>query len=143
MPETVLNLLIGGGLGIATLIPFYKARARTLAELGFLAFAIMVAIYVGAHLVTSGFERLAIEFVAGNIAVGFAFIIKSKFPAGIGVLIIAHGIYDYTIGHSSGVADWYPDVCAGFDLVVGATLTFLIHRRADNSLRNSKWSDLY
>jgi len=143
VPNAALNLLIGGGLGILSLLPFYKARARTLADAGFLVFAIMVAIYVGAHLATSDFERLVIEVVGANIAVGIAFLIKSKVPAGIGVLIIGHGIYDYLFGHSGGVAEWYPEICAGYDFVVGTTLTFLIYRRTDRTLQDSTWQDLY
>ena len=130
MSDTGLYLLIGGALGLVSLIPFYKASAKTLAEAGFLVFVIMVAIYVGAHLATSSFPRLMTEAVLANIVLGLAYLIKNKIPAAMGGLILLHGLYDFTFGHSAGVADWYPPLCTGFDLLVGTALIFMIHRRS-------------
>ena len=47
----------------------------------------------------------------------------------IGIFVFFHGLYDAVFGPHTGVADWYPPLCAGFDLVVGVGLFVLLRKR--------------
>ena len=40
----------------------------------------------------------------------------NRFLATYILVIVVHGAYDFLFGHSSGVADWYPPLCVGFDM---------------------------
>jgi len=86
---------------------------------GYLALAIMLSIYLGAYLVTGTTQKIIHETILATIALGFATVFRSKWPLGIGIMILAHGAYDHFLGTHSGVADWYPPMCAGFDVIVG------------------------
>jgi len=98
-------------------------------DAAYTAFAIMLAIYVGAHLVGSELDRIVIEAVGATIVLSVAMIFKDKWPIGLGGLIFGHGAYDFFFGHAAGVANWYPAMCVGFDIIVGAGLVWLISRR--------------
>ena len=102
---------------------------------GYLALAIMVSIYLGAYLTTSNIHLILKEFFIGLIFLGLATVFRKVWPLGIGLLVLTHGAYDHFLGPASGVAEWYPPVCAGFDVIVGSGLLFLM-------LRNSKQEQL-
>ena len=102
---------------------------------GYLALAIMVSIYLGAYLTTDNLHLMIKEFFIGLGFLGLATVFRKAWPLGIGFLVLTHGAYDHFFGHHSGVADWYPPVCAGFDVIVGSGLILLM-------LRNQKQNQL-
>ena len=122
--------LFGAVFGLACLLPFLKSSSRTLTMNGYLALAMMISIYLGAWLVTGPFEKLAIETLIGVAALGLATVFRSKWPLGVAIMVLLHGAYDHFLGAPSGVADWYPPVCAGFDVIVGSGLIFLMLRKS-------------
>jgi len=121
--------LIGAGLGLACLLLFWKAPNRVLTQYGYLVFAIMLAIYVGAYLVTGDLPRIMIETAGASLALIAATIVRDRWPLGIGLFILAHGAYDHFFGAHSGVTEWYPPLCAGFDIIAGSGLIFLMLRQ--------------
>ena len=89
----------------------------------------MLAIYIGAKLVTGSLEAIVIEMtVATGVAV-VARIAMMRCEPSIGVFVFLHGIYDYVFGPATGVAEWYPLLCAAFDRVVGIGLFIILHMR--------------
>jgi len=122
--------LIGAAFGLLCLLPFIKSSTRTLAMNGYLALAIMVSIYLGAYLTTGNMHLILHETFVGVVFLGLATLSRKKRPLGIGFLVLAHGAYDHFLGHKSGVIDWYPPVCAGFDVIVGSGLIFLMLRQS-------------
>lgn len=122
----MMNYLIGVVFGFLCLLPFLKSSNRVLAMNGYLALVIMFSIYLGAWLVTGSFSKIIFEtFIAmGLLAVATLF--RSKWPLGIAILVFMHGLYDHLLGHKTGVAEWYPQICAGFDVIVGIGLAILI-----------------
>lgn len=134
MTEHWLAIAIGAGSGAALLALFARLPERQLAMQGFIVFAVMLWIYFGARLVSATDEQILYEgmfaLVAGAIAQGSML----KWPPAIGIAIFLHGIYDAVIGPHTGVADWYPPLCAGFDLVVGTGLFLvLLKKRRENA----------
>lgn len=125
----MLNLFLGGVFGLLCLLPYVKAQVKALALNGYVALAMMLMIYLGAHLVSSDTTRLAYELLLVFLVLGLATWFRSKWPLGIAILILMHGAYDFFLGHDSGVVDWYPPVCSGFDVVVGVGLAALILKR--------------
>lgn len=119
---------IGAVIGIIFLVVYWRFKTDTIAQAGVLALGIMLGIYVGANLVTSDLSRVLVETLVGSIALGIAMLFQRKWPMGIGVLILCHGGYDFLLGHSTGVAEWYPPLCVGFDIVVGAGLIYRLSR---------------
>lgn len=117
---------VGAIFGLICLLPFFKASTRRLVQNGYLALGLMLAIYVGAHLVTSSFERAALEFTIASVVLALAAYLRGAWPLGVAFLVGLHGVYDFMFGVSSGVPAWYPPVCVGFDFVVGPGLAFLI-----------------
>jgi len=98
---------------------------------GYLALAMMISIYLGAWLVSGDFQKIVFESILATVALGIATVFRVKWPLGVALMVLAHGAYDHFLGAASGVAEWYPPVCAGFDVIVGSGLLFLM-------LRNSK-----
>ena len=121
---------IGMAIGIIFLIVYRRFGAATLALNGFLALAIMLAIYVGARLVSGTLQDILIETLLASVWLGLGQLAIHKWRPGIGLLILAHGGYDFLFGEASGVADWYPPLCVGFDVVVGIGLFVLLSRKA-------------
>jgi len=108
---------------------FARASAQTLADTGYLALLAMLSIYLGAELVTGDLLSFIIETtVATAVLVATRLAMMRWLPA-IGIAIFFHGIYDALFGPSTGVASWYPPLCAGFDMVVGVGLLITLHRR--------------
>ena len=130
-----MDYLIGAGFGLLCLLPFIKSSTRTLAMNGYMALAIMISIYLGAWLVTGTFEKIVFESVIAIIALALATFFRSRWPLGVAIMVLLHGAYDHFLGHQAGVADWYPPVCAGFDVIVGSGLILLM-------LRNEKQNQL-
>lgn len=95
---------------------------------GALIFNVMLWIYVGAQLASGTLEHIIAESVFALIAGGVAQGLTMKWPPAIGLAILCHGAYDAILGPHTGVAEWYPPLYAGFDLVVGAGLTALLLR---------------
>ncbi|MEP3051092.1 MAG: hypothetical protein ABJP48_08305 [Erythrobacter sp.] len=124
-----LEVFAGAASGAILLAVFVRLPAKPLANYGFLVFAIMLSIYLGARLVTGSFGQVVIEFAAVNIALGLAKFAMSKWLPSIGLVILMHGAYDAVFGPHTGIAEWYPPLCAGFDLVVGFGLIFVLMRK--------------
>lgn len=97
---------------------------------GFVAFAVMLWIYVGARLVSGSMSDIAFEAGFALVAAGLAQLAMAKWPPSIGVAILLHGVYDAFLGPHTGVASWYPPLCAGFDVVVGVGVIALLMRKA-------------
>lgn len=129
------NLIIGAGFGLLFVVPYLKAPTKSLALMGYVSLAMMLMIYLGAHLVSSDFTRLSYETAFAVIVLGFAGWFRKSWPLGVALLVLAHGAYDHFYGHASGVADWYPAVCVGFDVVVGLGLAVLILRNGKSLSR--------
>jgi len=91
-------------------------------------FNVMLWIYVGAQLASGTFDHIIVESVFALFAGGVAQALTLKWPPTIGLAILCHGAYDALLGPHTGVAEWYPPVCAGFDVVVGLGLTVLLVR---------------
>ena len=130
MSEFWLAAALGAGSGGLLLALFARLPAKGLADTGFLALNAMLAIYIGARLVSGTFSDVLIETVVASIAIVVARLAMARWLPAIGVAIFLHGIYDAVFGPHTGVADWYPPLCAGFDLVVGAGLIVVLHRKA-------------
>ncbi len=129
MSEYWTAAAIGAGSGGLLLLLLSRLPMRQFAMQSFFAFAIMLWIYVGARLVSGSIEVILYETLFAIIAGGIAQLAMAKWPPSIGVAILLHGGYDAFFGHHAGVAEWYPPLCAGFDLVFGLGV-FLLLRRA-------------
>lgn len=119
-----MDFVIGVVSGLACLAVYWRFDRQALAQTGVVLLGIILGIYVGAHLVTSDLPRLLMEAGVATVALVLAMLFQRKWPMGIGLLILAHGGYDLVFGHGSGVADWYPGLCVGFDVVVGIGLSY-------------------
>ncbi|XUU60426.1 hypothetical protein ACRAQ6_12810 [Erythrobacter sp. HA6-11] len=97
---------------------------------GFIIFAVMLWIYVGARLAAGSTQAIAFEALFALVAAGIAQLALVKWPPGVGIAILLHGAYDAIIGPHTGVAEWYPPMCAGFDLVFGAGLLAVLYRKS-------------
>ena len=88
----------------------------------------MVWIYVGAKLATGSLAEIGGETLFALIACGTAQFAMLRWPPSIGIVIMLHGVYDAVIGPSTGVADWYPSLCAGFDAIFGLGVLIILLR---------------
>lgn len=122
-------MAIGAGLATAMLALFARAPAKLLAEQGYLVFAIMLSIYIGARLVSGDTPEFLIETAGATLALGLARLAMMRWLPAIGIAIFLHGTYDAFFGAHTGVADWYPPLCAGFDFVAGAGLVLVLQRK--------------
>lgn len=108
---------------------FARLDAKTVANQGLIALVAMLSIYVGARLVSGSFEAVLWETALALVAAGATQAIMFRWPPFIGLAILLHGCYDALVGPHTGVADWYPPLCAGFDFVVGAGLLVILIRK--------------
>lgn len=122
------EILIGALFALICLVPARGKSLKGLAHMAYLYFTAMLMIYLGAYLVTGDMQRLGAETLGALIASGLAVYLKRVWPMGMALSVFGHGLYDYFLGHASGVMDWYPGVCAGFDLVAGLGFLFLMMR---------------
>lgn len=125
-----MDLVIGILAGAACLIAFWRSSNEALAQAGFVALVAMLSVYIGAHLVSSDLMRILAETGFATVIAAIALYVRDRSPVWIGALILGHGAYDYSIGHGAGVADWYPLLCAGFDVTVGLGLIYRLSRKA-------------
>jgi len=70
-----------------------------------------------------------VEMAIGTVVAVLARVVMLRWPPAIGIFVFCHGLYDAFFGASTGVADWYPPLCAGFDVVVGVGLVAILHLR--------------
>lgn len=124
---------VGAASGLALLALFSRASAKTLALNGYFALIAMLAVYIGARLVTGSLEAIVAEMVLATVAVIAARLAMDRWLPAIGAAILLHGGYDALVGPSTGVIWWYPPLCAGFDLVVGVGLIALLMRKTTAS----------
>lgn len=96
---------------------------------GFIVFVVMLWIYVGARLASSTDQHILYEAVFALVAGAIAQGSMLKWPPAIGIAVLLHGIYDAVVGPHTGVAEWYPPLCAGFDMVFGVGLFVLLMRK--------------
>ena len=125
----IIETAIGAGGGLALLALFARMGNRALADGGYIALVAMLAIYLGAELVTGSLISIIAEMVVTSAVIILARIAMIRWPPAIGVFVLLHGLYDAFFGASTGVAAWYPPLCAGFDVVVGIGLVAILHRR--------------
>ncbi len=124
-----LAFAIGAGSGGLLLALFARLPAKALAQQGFLALNAMLAIYVGAQLVSGTLNEIIFETVFAVVAAGLTQVTMLRWLPAIGIAIALHGVYDAALGPHTGVAEWYPPLCAGFDFVVGVGLIALLIRK--------------
>ena len=124
---------IGVGIGALMLTLFARLPAKPLADQGFLALVAMVSIYLGAELVTGSLTSILIETAIATVAIIAAKLAMVRWLPAIGIAIVLHGCYDAFVGPHTGVAEWYPPLCAGFDFFVGAALVWLLMRKSQQA----------
>ncbi|MEL7218592.1 MAG: hypothetical protein AAGK01_09200 [Pseudomonadota bacterium] len=129
MSEYWLAAAIGAGIGVAMLALFARLPAPKLADSGFLALNVMLAVYIGASLVGGSMADVLTETAIASVAVVVARLAMMRWLPAIGIAVFLHGMYDAIVGPHTGVADWYPPLCAGFDFVVGVGLVVVLWRR--------------
>jgi len=74
-------------------------------------------------------EALITEIVIASVFSVVALAGALRWPILLGIGILLHGVFDYYHGHSinnSGVPEWWPAFCAGFDIVFGIWVIYLI-----------------
>jgi hypothetical protein len=89
----------------------------------------MLAIHVGARLVSGTLSQIVLESVLALAVAGITQALIACWPPVVGVMILLHGGYDAVLGQHTGVASWYPPLCAGFDFLVGTGLLVLLLRK--------------
>lgn len=119
----------GALLGVVLLALFARSSAKTLALNGYIALVAMLAIYIGARLVTGTIAEVALEIGIATAVVVIAKLAMDRWLPAIGIFIFGHGLYDALVGPDTGVAEWYPPLCAGFDFLVGIGLLVILRRR--------------
>lgn len=119
-----MDLGVGIVAGVIFLAAYWRVSREALAQAGFLALLAMLSIYIGAHLVSSDILRIVMESGFALLVMGIALYVRDRWPLIIGFMILGHGAYDFSMGHSSGVAHWYPLLCVGFDVTVGLGLIY-------------------
>lgn len=129
MSEYWLAAAIGAGIGVLMLALFARLPAPKLADTGFLGLNVMLAVYIGARLVSGEFTDVLIETAIATVWVVLARLAMMRWLPAIGVAIFFHGLYDAFVGPHTGVAEWYPPLCAGFDLLVGVALVWILLRK--------------
>lgn len=129
----IIEAAIGAGGGLALLALFARMGNRALADGGYIALVAMLAIYLGAELVTGSLTSIITEMAVTSAVIVLARVAMMRWPPAIGVFVFLHGLYDAFFGASTGVAAWYPPLCAGFDVVVGIGLVAILHRRRSTS----------
>ncbi len=105
---------------------FARLPAPKLADTGFLGLNVMLAVYIGARLVSGEFDEVLFETALASVWVVLARVAMLRWLPAIGIAIFLHGLYDAFVGPHTGVAEWYPPLCAGFDLLVGLALVWLL-----------------
>ena len=125
----IIEAAIGAGSGLALLALFARMGNRALADGGYIALIAMLAIYLGAELVTGSLTSIITEMAVTSAVIVLARVAMMRWPPAIGVFVFLHGLYDAFFGASTGVAAWYPPLCAGFDVVVGVGLVVVLQRR--------------
>ena len=128
MSETWLAAAIGAGTGALVLALFAFAPKQIRAPQGVMIFNVMLWIYVGAQLATGTLDHIIAEIVFALVAGLAVQALTLKWPPTVGIAIFLHGGYDAILGPNTGVAEWYPPLCAGFDLLVGIGLTAMLVR---------------
>lgn len=93
----------------------------------------MLAIYIGAQLATGSLTEILLETLFGTIALVAARLLMMRWLPSIGIMIFLHGMYDAILGERTGVADWYPPLCAGFDFLVGIGLVLVLRNKLANN----------
>lgn len=128
MSDYWLAAAIGAGTGALVLALFAFAPKALRAPQGVMIFNVMLWIYVGAQLASGTLNEIIAESVLALVAGLAVQGLTLKWPPAVGLAILCHGAYDAVLGPHTGVAEWYPPLCAGFDLVVGIGLTALLLR---------------
>ena len=108
---------------------FARLQATKLVDTGFLGLNVMLAVYIGARLVSGEFADIMIETGIATVWVIVARLAMIRWLPAIGIAIFFHGLYDAFVGPHTGVTSWYPPLCAGFDLLVGVALVCMLMRK--------------
>lgn len=108
---------------------FARQSDQQFADAGFVALAAMLSVYIGARLVTGDLWAIVVEATIASIVTVAARLAMARWLPAIGLFIFAHGVYDALAGPHTGVAGWYPPLCAGFDMIAGIGLLIILERR--------------
>lgn len=74
------------------------------------------------------FEAIVVEIVVASCFSLIALAGALRWPILLGIGISMHGVFDFTHMHfitNSGVPEWWPLFCAGFDIVLGCWVIYL------------------
>lgn len=110
--------------------------------------AVLIALplaYGGFALYAGQVDTAAKELVIGvpYLLVGIGLLLKQMRYSAIlvGAMWLSHGVFDYIHDYfviNPGVPGWYPALCAGFDLVVGAYVLWLSRSLQNADIRMAK-----
>lgn len=120
--DTWLAAFIGVVMGASFLAIAARLPSRIIAAQGVLALTAMLSIYIGAFLVSGDFTDFVFETMISSAFLGGTLLAMRRWFPAIGAAIVMHGLYDAFVGPHTGVPEWYPPFCAGFDIIVGAGL---------------------
>ncbi|MEO1488592.1 MAG: hypothetical protein AAFR88_04030 [Pseudomonadota bacterium] len=114
---------------VGAAIQWWAAKDKA-AQAGHFALGIILALYVGARLASGPLSEAIMESAFASVVLLLSLFALRYWPRGVGVLIIAHGLYDQVFAHSAGLPDWYPPFCLGVDVVLGAAVVAMAPARA-------------
>lgn len=117
-----LAAFIGVVLGASFLAICARLSSRIIAAQGVIVLCAMLSIYIGAQLVSGDLTDVVFEVMVAGVFFGGALLAMRRWLPAIGAAIFLHSLYDAFVGPHTGVADWYPPLCAGFDVIVGGGL---------------------
>ncbi len=132
---------LAGAVAAALLVGFGNARGGIrllpLYALGLVGAAL---VYVGFAAFSGGQERLPLEALGLSLYTLVAVLGARRWPALLAAGWAGHALWDLLLHPASGsayVPGWYPAACAGFDVVVGAYLGWLLWRRTPAATRTA------
>ncbi len=117
-----LAAFVGAVLGASFLAVAARLSSTIIAAQGVIALTAMLSIYIGVQLVSGDLTDVIFESLFACVFVGGTLLAMRRWIPAIGAAILLHGLYDAFVGPHTGVAGWYPPLCAGFDMIVGAGL---------------------
>ena len=129
----LIPFIIGCLLSFVSLLLMRQASKIVLVFGGLILFGAMLAVYVGAYLVSENPSHGYIALLASTLTFGLALILTLYRPAFIGAFIFMHGIFDHVFGLHAGLPIWYPPFCLGIDVVAGLGLIWMLRNQRNLS----------
>ena len=138
----MIEAIIGAAVGVLTIWLARVIRGeRWLYSIGLLTLPSLYAFFAlraGARAVGVQEMVYGLPYVVAGLV--FAFVSVGRSAVVVGVLWLAHGLYDLVhsqIITNRGVPAWYPIWCCVVDVVIGAYLLWLSRRVRDANLRRA------